>query len=572
MRGRNNNSLSQSPSSGGKQSSMKRRQSSLPKGGSPVSLVFLVGLPIFIVLSLFNLGIALLRLEDHRYSNRALEVTTTIGSARQESSNGGDAIVSTTTFLRPLLPPSIWSTRKLKDPIDITPLLSFNETERAKNLCGKFIYSTLQRAVRAGHMAEEVFVETGDIEFMWIRDSVVQMSTYLNHHMDKPWLRFLVEGAIRRNAFNILQDPYANAYYHEWKNPEELSLKDRVIGRGGFVATRNYELDSGAYFLIHLYDYYTAEDIYRPESLLAEPMVFEAVLLMIETWIVEQHHEQQSPYRYFELSREGLGSETGYTGMTWTGFRPSDDACKFGYLVPANIHAAAALERVLILNDNIWKHNDLERKASTLLSNIEEGIKKYGIVADQHGNQVYAYEVDGLGGVLSGFDDANIPSLLSVPLLGWSGYDHEIYLATRKKILSNENTHYFEGTQLKGIGSPHTPKTYVWPMALVVQGLTEEGSNRAENMAFQMRQLLLTACKDAMHESNKVTAPCQFTRTWFEWVSFKRKPKNIFLTCFYSNACLPLLYRPTRCLCCTRRLLWESSAMPLAILWRRRRQ
>jgi uncharacterized protein len=517
-------SMSASPS---KQFAMLRRQGSISKGSSHsrISLVWLLGLPIFIVLSLFNLGIALLRLEEHQYNNHALEVTTTIGAL------SGSHVVGS----HPLLPPSIWSTRKLADPIDISPLLSVNETEQAKNLCGKFIYSTLERAVRAGEMAEEVFVETGDIEFMWIRDSVVQMSTYLNHHMDKPWLRFLVEGAIRRNAFNIMQDPYANAFYHEWKNPEELTLKDRVIGRGGFVATRNYELDSGAYFLSHLYDYYMAEDIYRPEALLSEPMVFEAVLLMVETWIVEQHHEEKSPYRYFELSREGLGTETGYTGMTWTGFRPSDDACKYGYLVPANIHAAAALERVLILNDKVWMHKDLGIKASRLLADIEEGINKYGVVVDQHGNQVYAYEVDGLGGVLSGFDDANIPSLLSIPLLGWSGYDHQIYLATRQKILSRENTHYFEGNQLKGIGSPHTPTNYVWPMSLVVQGLTEEGSDRAEKMAFQMKQLLSTACEDAMHESNKVTSVCHFTRTWFEWVSL-----NFAICNLHCPATLPI--------------------------------
>ncbi|KAL3924560.1 MAG: hypothetical protein SGILL_000970 [Bacillariaceae sp.] len=313
--------------------------------------------------------------------------------------------------------------------------------------------------------------------------------------------------------------PYANAYGKEWKNPEDLSIKDRVIGRGGWVATRNYELDSGAYFLIHLYDYFMAQDIYRPEAVLEEPMVFEAVMIMVETWIVEQQHEKQSPYRYFELPRDGLGTETQYTGMTWTGFRPSDDACKYGYLIPANIHAAAALERVLILNERIWKHKGLDEKVSKLLSDIEAGIKKYGIVTDESGDQTYAYEVDGMGGVLSGFDDANVPSLLSIPLLGWSGYDQSIYLATRKMLLSKKNSYFFEGSQLKGIGSPHTPRNYIWPMAMVVEGLTEEGDDRKEKMAFQMKQLLLSACKDAMHESNNVDSPCRLTRTWFEWVS-----------------------------------------------------
>lgn len=32
--------------------------------------------------------------------------------------------------------------------------------------------------------------------------------------------------------------------------------------------------------------------------------------------------------------------------MTWTGFRPSDDACEYGYLLPSNMHAVTALHRL----------------------------------------------------------------------------------------------------------------------------------------------------------------------------------------------------------------------------------
>jgi meiotically up-regulated gene 157 (Mug157) protein len=343
----------------------------------------------------------------------------------------------------------------------------------------------------------------------------------LSQQHNNPWLRFLVEGAIRRNAFNILQDPYANAYRHKWKDPNTWDFKDQAIGRGGFVATRNYELDSGAYFLNHLYDYYVSKNIYRPQALLEEPMIFEAIMLMVDTWIVEQHHDEQSPYRYFELENEGKGKATTYTGMTWSGFRPSDDACTFGYLVPANIHAAAGLERILILNERIWGNIDLESKVSKLLKEIEEGINLYGIVNHENGERIYAYEVDGMAGVLAGFDDANVPSLLSIPLLGWSGYDPQVYKATRKYLLSNANKYYYSGEKFKGIGSPHTPRNYVWPMALVVEGLTEEGESTDERMAFQMRQLLLSAKGDAMHESVSINNERQTTRPWFEWVRIR---------------------------------------------------
>ena len=39
----------------------------------------------------------------------------------------------------------------------------------------------------------------------------------------------------------------------------------------------------------------------------------------------------------------GRGNPTAYTGMTWSGFRPSDDRCVYGYLVLSNMFAVVAL-------------------------------------------------------------------------------------------------------------------------------------------------------------------------------------------------------------------------------------
>ena len=537
---------------------------------------------------------------------------------RSESSNTGNTmnIASTMTFenteerpshaktlfQRPLLPPSIWASRNLSAiggiadnklslsiQKNVASALSRKEKDKAMELCGKFLYSSfIKGAVEMNDIGYQTFVSTGDIDDMWTRDSVVQMSIYLNRPKtvswtspssqsyrgdvtperetpnnqtnvnnslnipSSPFLRLVIEGAIRRNAFNIIQDPYGNAYSRYWRDPLTLPLKDQVIGRGGFVATRNYELDSGAYFLHHLYDYYyTSIAIgsdggsisYRPELLLQESLIFESVSTIVDIWIIEQHHDDQSLYRYFELPNEGKGTSTAFTGMTWSGFRPSDDPCQYGYLIPANIHAAGALERTLILNERIWHHDGLEQKVTKLLLEIERGINEHGIVTVSVSNsnndggdieRIYAYEVDGKGGILKDFDDANVPSLLSIPLLGWSKYDKDIYQATRKRLLSAEtNKYYFQGNKLQGIGSPHTPREYIWPMALIIQALTEEGLVAANGgtaskdfdavvhqVVFQFRQLLSSACNDAMHESVHAQAGCpRYTRFWFEWVS-----------------------------------------------------
>lgn len=78
-------------------------------------------------------------------------------------------------------------------------------------------------------------------------------------------------------------------------------------------------------------------------------------------------------------------------------------------------------------------------------------------------------QVDGMGNSLLNFDDPNVPSLLSIPLLGYAHYVPEIYAATRARILSRANDWYFEGSALRGLGSPHTPHSHVWPLAMSVQ-------------------------------------------------------------------------------------------------------
>jgi len=360
----------------------------------------------------------------------------------------------------------------------------------------------------------------------------VQIGLYLPRLSSHKYLRLIIEGTIRRLSFYILQDPYANAFNQHWIPPKQLALKDRVIGRGGWVNTRNYELDSGAYFLTLLYDYFVTDALYRPEILLSETLIFDAVSSILDTWITEQNHDIASTYRYFELSQNGKGSRTNNaTGLTWSGFRPSDDPTKYGYNIPSNIYAAAALERSLALNENVWKSEALERKVRTLLGDIEAGIEKYGVVEVETENgrklAVYAYEIDGFGGVLRDFDDANVPSLLSIPLLGWSKYDKNVYENTRKRLLSEKfNTFYYKGAKLEGIGSPHTRRGFAWPMGFAVEALTEKGGSRSEGEVVEkyvkmLRQSLESSCNGEMHESVNVDRGCEggYSREWFEWAN-----------------------------------------------------
>lgn len=421
------------------------------------------------------------------------------------------------------LPAEIWAGGHRRNTTaslvnEVRALLGEAPTQEVAALCGRTLYHSLTFGATAHDLGQWTFISTGDIKDMWIRDSAVQVGIYLSRVSKRPALRRLVEGALRAQAFFITQDPYANAYSASWRRTEDLSKFERQLGRGGWIATRNYELDSGAYFMNLLWNYYVTPGVHAPQGLIGESLIYDAVSLMVDTWTTEQHHEESSTYRYSELPREGVGSPTSYTGMTWSGFRPSDDPNTYGYNVPGNIYAAGALQRVLVLNTAVWNSEDLGARVSTLLKGIEDGIRRWGVVEVEPGVKVYAYEVDGLGSNLTDFDDANVPSLLAIPLLGWTNYDRGIYQTTRARLLDKDkNRYYFKGAEIEGIGSPHTGQKMVWPMAVAMEALTTEDPHERVRL---IRSLLKMQCGNGlMHESVNVDNLNHCTRPIFEWAN-----------------------------------------------------
>ena len=114
-------------------------------------------------------------------------------------------------------------------------------------------------------------------------------------------------------------------------------------------------------------------------------------------------------------------------------------------------------------------------------------------------------------------DDANVPSLLSLPYLDAIDIADPIYQATRATVLSKENPYYYEGKYAKGLGSPHTPANYVWPIALAIEGLTQSDKKRKAEILDNLTQT--TAGTNMMHEGFDVNDPSQFTREWFSWAN-----------------------------------------------------
>jgi meiotically up-regulated gene 157 (Mug157) protein len=155
------------------------------------------------------------------------------------------------------------------------------------------------------------------------------------------------------------------------------------------------------------------------------------------------------------LNLGGIGNPLkGGTGLIRSAFRPSDDATILGFFIPANAMMSVELRRTSGILKGAGK-TELAKELSRRADEIQKGIYEHGIVSHTTHGRVFAYEVDGYGSSIL-MDDANLPSLLALPLLGFVDATDEVYQNTRKMILEKDgNPYYLKGKAFHGIGGPH---------------------------------------------------------------------------------------------------------------------
>jgi hypothetical protein len=114
-------------------------------------------------------------------------------------------------------------------------------------------------------------------------------------------------------------------------------------------------------------------------------------------------------------------------------------------------------------------------------------------------------------------DDANVPSLLSLPYLGAVDRNDPIYKNTRQFVLSLDNPFFFKGKAAEGIGGPHVGLDMIWPMAITMQGLTSTSNDEIRNCI----QMLKSTHGNTgfMHETFHKDDATNFTRKWFAWAN-----------------------------------------------------
>ncbi|KAI9781601.1 MAG: hypothetical protein M1839_005816 [Geoglossum umbratile] len=403
------------------------------------------------------------------------------------------------------------------------------------------------------------FIVTGDINAEWLRDSTNQLEQYHALARKDRSIHDLILGAINTQAEFVIASPYCNAF--QPPPPSHLPPTGRPVDtvhpiyNPAVVFECKYELDSLAHFLALGSKFYnsTGSTAFLTTSWYD---ALDTVLTVLDEQAMSTFDASGAyvPNTYSFQRVTSTGTETlnldgngnplnEGTNLIRSAFRPSDDATILGFYIPANAMMAVELKRTAEIVRKAG-NKDLADDLYSRGTVIEKAVWEHGVVSHKKYGNVFAYEVDGYGSSIF-MDDANLPSLLSLPKLGFVGSSDETYQNTRKMLLSKEgNPYYLKGRGFHGIGGPHVGLQNAWPMSLLIQALTSDDDREI----MESLGLVKNASRlGLIHETVDVEVPSAYTRSWFAWANS-----------LYSVVILDLAQRKPH-------LLFEEGAEPYVI-------
>jgi meiotically up-regulated gene 157 (Mug157) protein len=376
------------------------------------------------------------------------------------------------------------------------------------------------------------FIVTGDINAEWLRDSTNQLQQYQMLAKKDKEIHQLILGAINTQSEYVIESPYCNAY----QPPPPSGLKPTFQGDGdqvhpqyeqNFVFECKYELDSLAHFLSlsnQFYNHTGSTDFVNSRWLLALETLLNVLTEQSKGTFAETGSYQGNVYTFQRqtnvgtetLPLSGVGNPLNSgTGLIRSAFRPSDDATILGFFIPANAMISVELQRTAQILTKANKKT-LAKQVQSWGETIEKGVMEHGVVSHKKYGDVFAFEVDGYGSHIL-MDDANLPSLLALPLLGFVPASNPVYQNTRKMILAKAgNPYYLTGDDFSGIGGPHVGLTSAWPMSVLVQAMTSDDD---EEIMRCLNAVKNVSRNGLIHESVNVDRGRTYTRSWFAWAN-----------------------------------------------------
>lgn len=325
----------------------------------------------------------------------------------------------------------------------------------------------------------QTFIVTGDINAEWLRDSTNQLTNYQKLAAKDKSLYNLILGAIATQVEFVIQSPYCNAFQPPSVSgiaPEPSTQKDTVhpFYDKSFVFECKYELDSLAHFLllgIQFHENTNSTEFLTDRWFMALQTVLRVLDAQSQPTFNSKNQFVTNQYTFQRwtnigtetLNLQGVGNPLNSgTDLIRSAFRPSDDATILGYFIPPNAMMSVQLQRIAQVLRQAGGHDNLASELEQRGHRLAAAVRERGIVTHPKYGDVYAFEIDGYGSRIM-MDDANIPSLLSLPYLGFLDKSDTVYQNTRKMITDKSgNPYYLEGRAFHGIGGPHSKSRFAY--------------------------------------------------------------------------------------------------------------
>ncbi|KAF5363531.1 hypothetical protein D9756_000561 [Leucocoprinus leucothites] len=389
--------------------------------------------------------------------------------------------------------------------------------------------NTLDTTVRYYSKEQNLaFIITGDITAQWLRDTANQFAHYGTLLGSDPELAQLVKAVINNEARYVSEYPYCGSFqpppesglapsHNDWA--DGVTVNPPVNNQTVFEC--KYELDSlcGFLKLSRLYYRNTNDTSFMNENWrTAIDQIFRVINEQSQPTF-DEHFNFISFYNWTGgngalspmVDNGGNGEPKAYSGLVGTHHRPSDDLSIFAYLTPANAMLSVELTHLAEILDQTHQLRNVSQQAREWSSRIHNAIWDTTVV-----DNIFAYETNGFGGRYV-MDDANVPSLLSLPYLGFLEKHNPAYVATRKLLLSAKNPYYAAGAKFRGVGGPHVNPWHPWPMSQISAIFGSDDDREILTSLYLIANN--TAGLGLIHESQSIYNETDYTRSWFAWAN-----------------------------------------------------
>ena len=291
------------------------------------------------------------------------------------------------------------------------------------------------------------YVKTGDIPAEWLRDASAQVRPYLFFAKSDPARRALLRGIIAREGQVLQIDPYANAFTLDYR-----------------VWEQKFELDSLAYPIMLAWTYWKATG---DASIFTPRRIARGFDGRSRRWSASKITRTIRATRTKNCPTTRHGAESGRL------YRNDLDR-----LPPLRRRVQVQLSHPVGDDGGRCARRTRRDRARRLSQSCSSRIARkrcatkcrpaFRLTASCSRRITATFTpTKSTGSVMPNLmDDANIPSLLSAPYLGYTEPTSPVYRNTRRFLLSKDNPYFYSGTVARGIGSAHTNDGWVWPLAL----------------------------------------------------------------------------------------------------------